>query len=211
MKKVFLLALMLVATISTVSAQQHNLWELWATPKVGAAYSNFTTNGGKWLIGPRVGGDAEVFFNNHVSLTFDIHYSRIGSKNAFYPLEDSETGKLVNSGPYNYHMDVLNTQYLGKYYIANGIALFTGIHLARILNAKYDFDGSSHAFKEQIHRGLVSIPAGLALSFGRLQLEAQYDFSLNKVPKTAKAKSILGNCHMHTVSLTLGYRINVLW
>ena len=57
----------------------------------------------------------------------------------------------------------------------------------------------------------MSIPAGIAVSVGRLQLEAQYDFSLNKLPKSAKAKSILGQTHMHTVSVTLGYRINVLW
>ena len=210
MKKFILLAMMMVAAVSNVSAQQHNLWELWAMPKVGAAASNFTTHGGDWMFGPRAGGDAEVFFNNHLSLTFDIHYSRIGSKNVYSPYT-SKSGETVNSGPYNYHLDVLNTQYLGKYYIANGIALFTGIHLARILNAKYTFDGRKEGFKDEIHRGLVSIPAGIAVSVGRLQLEAQYDFSLNKLPKSAKAKSILGQTHMHTVSVTLGYRINVLW
>ncbi len=210
MKKFILMAMMMVATISNVNAQKHNLWELWATPKVGAAASNFSTHGGDWMFGPRAGADAEVFFNNRVSLTFDIHYSRIGSKNVFTPYT-TQSGEQQTSGPYNYHMDVLNTQYLGKYYIANGVALFTGIHLARLLNAKYDFDGSKSDFKDQLHRGLVSIPAGVAINIGRLQLEAQYDFSLNKVPKTAKAKSILGQCHMHTVSVTLGYRINVLW
>ena len=117
------------------------------------------------MFGPRTGGDAEVFFNNHLSLTFDIHYSRIGSKNVYSPYT-SKTGETVNSGPYNYHLDVLNTQYLGKYYIANGIALFTGIHLARILNAKYTFDGRKEGFKDEIHRGLVSIPAGIAVSVG---------------------------------------------
>ena len=124
MKKFILLAMIMVAAVSNVSAQQHNLWELWATPKVGAAASNFTTHGGDWMFGPRAGGDAEVFFNNHLSLTFDIHYSRIGSKNVYSPYT-SKSGETVNSGPYNYHLDVLNTQYLGKYYIANGIALFT--------------------------------------------------------------------------------------
>lgn len=209
MKKVMILAMMLVATIGSVSAQKHNLWELWATPKAGAVASNFSTHGGDWYFGPVAGGDAEVFFNDHVSLTFDIHYSRLGSKNVFH--DTVIDGENIHSGPYTYYMDMLNTEYIGKYYLFNGVALLSGIHLARILNAKYTFDGEKSSIKDRLHRGLVSIPVGLAIDMGKLRLEAKYDFSLNKVPKTASAKKILGQCHEHSVSLTLGYRINVLW
>jgi hypothetical protein len=204
MKKVFLLAL-LMATMMNANAQQHNLWELWTTPKAGVAVSNFSTHGGDFKIGFTGGANAEVFFNNHVSLIFDISYSRQGSVNVYHTLNNERTG------PYDYSFDMLNTEYLGRYYLGSHFALTGGLHLGRIMKARSTFNGKTNAIKDQLHRGLVSIPAGFAINFGNIDLEAKYNFSLNKVPKTAKAKAILGQCHEHLVQVTLGYRINVLW
>lgn len=205
MKKLFLMAMMMMAFATSTMAQQHNLWELWTTPKAGVAVSNFSTHGGDFLIGPTGGANAEVFFNNHVSLIFDIGYSRQGSKNVYHTVNNER------SGPYDYSFDMLNTEYLGRYYIGSHLALTAGLHLGRIIKAKSKFNGKTNDIKDQLHKGLVSIPAGFAINFGNLDLEAKYNFSLNKVPKTAQAKAILGQCHEHLVQVTLGYRINVLW
>lgn len=196
MKRILLLAVFAVAFLSHVTAQKHEPWDIFITPKAGVAYTGFTSQNCEFRPGFIGGASVEVFFFPHFALDTELTFSMEGANKV-----DSD----IDNRDYNYNLNFINTDYLFKWYIGNHFNVFTGLHLGRIVWAKAD----GVKIKNELRRGTFAFPAGIGLDLGNWTIDARFNYSFYKIAKTDLAKQVLQNAAMMGGFVTIGYKIQV--
>ena len=114
-----------------------------------------------------------------------------------------------NAGPYDYRLDYINTSYLLHYYPTRWLSFYTGVTGGKLFNAKSEYNSQSVDIENELHGSLLTVPVGFSLEIGKVMLDARWNYQLNKLPDSDKAKSILPNSVLNMVQLTVGYKIQV--
>lgn len=197
MKKIMMIAAMMVATLSANAQNEVGKWTL--MPKAGINISTITGDGDqKAKVGFVGGAEFEVGLAEKFGLDFGILYSMEGCK---YP-----ANKVVNgaSGNINYNFDYINIPILAQYYLAKGFAIKAGLQPGFNVRHKLSYDGESVNSKDlgiDVKGFNLSIPVGLSYEFSSFVIDARYNIGLTKLVKDADQG------RNSTFSITLGYKI----
>lgn len=198
MKRLMVTLLVALVAINNLSAQRNKrqLWDVFITPKVGANYSNFTSGGGEYKLGVVGGLSAEVFLLPKLSFDAGLSYAHQGSHNYLNP----QTQQLNDA-----RVEMLNMDYLFHVYPFGRFNIFTGIHIGQVIGASVCYED----VKDELHDGEFAIPVGLGYDLGPVNLEARFQYSLKKLPKTELAKNNMGDVSLMSFWFTVGYKIQV--
>ena len=197
MKKIMMIAAMMVATLSANAQNEVGQWTL--MPKAGINISTITGDGDqKAKVGLVAGAEFEVGLAEKFGLDFGFLYSMEGCK---YP-----ANKIANgvSGNVNFNFDYINIPILAQFYPAKGFAIKAGLQPAFNVRHKLSYDGESVNLKDlgwDASTFNLSIPVGLSYEYKSFVLDARYNIGLTKVIKhTDQGRN-------STFSITIGYKI----
>jgi len=194
MKKLMMIAAMMVATLSANAQNEVGQWTL--MPKVGINISSVTgdTNAGyekKAKVGLVAGAEFEVGLAEKFGLDFGLLYSMEGCK---------VKEQLLGGTPtVNMNLDYINIPILAQYYLAKGFAIKGGLQPA--FNVRHKAGGDADYTIDGINSFNLSIPVGLSYEFSNFVIDARYNIGVTKIIKDAES------ARNSTFSITLGYKI----
>ncbi|MCI6549693.1 MAG: outer membrane beta-barrel protein [Prevotella sp.] len=196
MKRVLLLGVIFIASIGQIMGQKHEPWDIFFTPKAGAAYTGFSSLNCEYKPGFVGGTGIEVFFSPHFSFETALTFSMEGA---------NKVDNDLNQRDSNYNLNYINMDYLFKWYIGNHMNIFTGLHMGRLVWAK----ANGVDISDELNKGAITIPAGIGIDIGRLAISAQFNYSFPKIAKSDRAKQILKDASLMGGFVTIGYKIQV--
>ena len=198
MKKMMILAVM--AIVAMTASAQNTLREngtFTLQPKVGLGVGFLS---GKWSsgidedkksrYGLLAGVECEYYVNDWFSAALGVNYAQQGWK--FKGGGDSETTKL----------DYLNIPIVGNFYVAEGLALKTGVQFGCLLSAKEEGDDVKDAY-EKLN---ISIPIGISGEYKNFVLDVRYNISLSKINKHSDSEN---KYRSDLFQITLGYKFEL--
>ena len=197
MKKIMMIAAMMVATLSANAQNEVGQWTL--MPKAGINISTITGDGDqKSKVGFVGGAEFEVGIAEKFGLDFGILYSMEGCK---FPANNIINGA---SGNVNFNFDYINIPILAQYYLAKGFAIKAGLQPGFNVRHKLSYDGESVNIKDLGYEAksfVFAIPVGLSYEYKNFVLDVRYNIGLTKVIKdTDQGRS-------SAFAITLGYKI----
>ncbi len=179
MKKIFMIAAMMVATL-TASAQ-NEVGQITLKPTAGINISTLTkADDSKMKVGLVAGVDAEYGVAENFGVSAGVFYSMqgCGVKN----IDDK------------IKMDYITIPILAQYYPVKGLAIKAGVQPGFCVNAKL---GDA---KIDNKKGFdLSIPVGLSYEISSFVIDARYNLGLTKVFDGAKSKNSV-------IQITVGYK-----
>ena len=186
MKKLFVIAVMLVATLSANAQNEVGQWSI--KPMAGINLATMTkADDSKMRVGLAAGVDFAVGAAENFEISFGALYSMQGVKQKF--LGDDVTFKL----------DYINIPVLANYYVARGFAIKAGVQPGFNVYKKAKVAGES-ADVDGVKGFALSIPVGLSYEFSNFVIDARYNWGLTKAIKDSDSK------HSY-FTFTLGYKI----
>ena len=208
MKKLFMIAALMVATLSANA--QNEVGQFTLQPKVGINLSTIT---GKTLAGTEskvkvglvAGVEGEYGIAENFSLTAGLLYSMEGAK--VKSTSNSDVSVKAN-------LDYINIPIMAQYYVAKGLALKAGIQpafnvrkdvkvdLPSGIPAEYvnEINAVANSVKDKIKSFNLSIPVGLSYEYQSFVFDARYNIG---VTKSAKDSDEGRNS---TFTFTFGYK-----
>ena len=185
MKKILMIAAMMVATLS--ASAQNEVGQITLQPKAGINISKITGDGLKYAVGLVAGVEAEYGVAENFGVSAGVLYSMQGYK------FDSDLLDKKSC------MDYINIPILAQYYVVKGLAVKAGVQPGFLVRASYDGESFSAACKKFD----VSIPVGLSYEYQSFVLDARYNIGLTKTYKDAdKTKNSV-------FQITLGYKFKL--
>lgn len=168
MKKLFMIAAMMVATLS-VSAQQAG--QMFIKPMVGGTLATLVgdVDDTKFKIGLVGGAEFGYNINETFGITAGLLYSMQGTK-----VKDIDDA---------WNMDYINIPVLANVYIAPGLALKAGPQIGFLTRAKVD----DVDFKKACNTVDFSIPIGASYEFSDFVIDFRYNIGVSNVLKSKKA------------------------
>ena len=195
MKKIMMIAAMMVATLSANAQNEVGQWTL--MPKAGINISSVTGDTGagfdkKAKVGLVAGAEFEVGLAEKFGLDFGILYSMEGCK-----VKEQLLGGTLD---YNMNLDYINIPILAQYYLAKGFAIKAGLQPGFNVRHKLSYDGESVNI-DGAKSFNFAIPVGLSYEYKNFVLDVRYNIGLTKVIKdTDQGRS-------SAFAITLGYKI----
>ena len=196
MKKIMMIAAMMVATLSANA--QNEVGQVTLQPKVGMNIANLTGSGNKAKVGLVAGVEAEYGVAENFGITAGVLYSMEGSKSEKY------NGKSVK-----FNTDYINVPIMAQYYVIPGLAVKAGAQFGFNVRKKFSYDGNSIDANEffndldldtKVQTFNFSIPVGVSYEYQSFVLDARYNIGMTKTLKNVdKNKTSL-------FSITLGYK-----
>ena len=194
MKKIMMIAAMMVATLSANA--QNEVGQVTLQPKVGINIASMT--GDTWAdkkakVGLVAGVEAEYGISENFGLDFGVLYSMEGCK-----LKTTGMDKSLSV-----NLDYINIPILAQFYAAKGFAIKAGIQPAFNVRHKASYDGESANLKDlgiETKSFNFSIPVGLSYEYQSFVLDARYNIGVTKLFKDADQG------RNSTFSITLGYK-----
>ena len=194
MKKLFMIAAMMVATLS-VSAQEAG--QMFIKPMFGGTLS--TLVGDVEDVNAKIGlvGGAEFGYN--INETFGI------TAGLLYTMQGCKD-KDVDA---NFNIDYINVPVLANVYVAPGLALKAGPQIGFMTRAKLD----DVDMKDVCKTIDFSIPVGVSYEFNDFVVDFRYNFGITSMSKDKKVSidglEIKGDkkTRNSVFMLTLGYKI----
>lgn len=174
MKKIFSILILFSICGFVVNAQTP---EIKLGAKGGVNISNFTNTDADNKVGFYIGGLAEIFLSEQMSIQPEILYSAQGAKQNMEGLN----GKM--------NLDYLQIPIMVKYYVADGFNVHAGPQIGFVTKAEIEFEiGESGKFREDVKDVVNSTDFGLGFGAGYelpsgLFFDARYNLGLNKVNK----------------------------
>lgn len=201
MRRLIIISIIFLASAGSVLAQENlrTLWDINATPKVGANYSTFSgADNGEWKLGVTAGGSIELVLTPKLSFDIELTFSHEGCHNYVNPATQQQNDARLN---------IINTDYTFRYYpSAHGtFNVFAGVHGGYLATAKVN----RQSFKKDFRRGLIGIPIGVGYEWRHFTVDAKYIFNFNHLAGNKRAKRNLGDVNLMTACVTLGYKIKV--
>lgn len=188
MKKLFLMAVMALATVSSFA--QHRVGTVTIQPKVGLSLANVTKGDGDIRVGAVAGAEFEYQVSDIFSLSAGALYSMQGCKGE------------VEGYDATVKLDYLNVPILANVYVAKGLAVKLGIQPGFNVTSKASVEkGGTKVTTEldDVESVDFSIPVGLSYEINNFVIDARYNLGVSKIWDDIDSK--------HSVfQFTLGYK-----
>lgn len=193
MKKLILMAVMALATVSSFAQQAVGTFTI--QPKVGLNLANVTNGDGDIRVGAVAGAEFEYQVSDIFSLSAGALYSMQGCKGKTEGVD--ATVKL----------DYINVPILANVYVAKGFAVKLGLQPSFKVNYKYSVDGDSfdgEKWGPKANGVDLSIPVGVSYEYNNFVLDGRYNFGVTKAfdSKAEKSKNSV-------FQITLGYKFDL--
>ena len=220
MKKIMMIAAMMVATLGAVA--QNEVGQLTLQPKVGMNISKITGSNLNSKVGLVAGFEAEYGVAKNFGVSVAALYSMQGAK------RDLNLNVSGNSVDVKFNLDYINIPVLAQYYIVPGLAVKAGIQFGFNVRNKVkvgttvagynlkddcsmdEFLDVARALGEQIPSDAkfqkfdLSIPVGLSYEYEDFVLDARYNIGTSKLIKNDPDSSKNG-----VFQLTIGYKFEL--
>ena len=224
MKKIMMIAAMMVATLSANA--QNEVGQISIKPAFGLNFASLTKNSdSKSRTGLNFGLEAEYGVAKNFGVTLGLFYSQQGAKindialdSDWFVYNTGELGGYSFKGKATAKLDYLNIPIMAQYYLVKGLAIKAGIQPGFNVLKKINLDGTlyqggvqggnprsiNESYKLDKNDGVKSfqcaIPVGLSYEYKNFVLDARYNIALTKAFKDSDPR--------HSVfSVTLGYKI----
>ena len=188
MKKLFLMAVMALATVSSFA--QHRVGTVTIQPKVGLSLANVTKGDGDIRVGAVAGAEFEYQVSDIFSLSAGALYSMQGCKGE------------VEGYDATVKLDYLNIPILANVYVAKGLAVKLGIQPGFNVTSKASVEKSGTKVTtdlDGIESVDFSIPVGLSYEINNFVIDGRYNLGVSKIWDDIDSK--------HSVfQFTLGYK-----
>ena len=194
MKKLFMIAAMMVATLS-VSAQEAG--QMFIKPMAGGTFSTLVgdVDEVKGKIGLVGGAEFGYNINETFGITAGLLYTMQGCKD-----------KDVDA---NFNLDYINVPVLANVYVAPGLALKAGPQIGFLTRAKLD----DVDMKDVCNTIDFSIPVGVSYEISDFVIDFRYNIGITSVSKNKEIKSEVVEIESDKKTrnsvfmLTVGYKI----
>ena len=194
MKKIMMIAAMMVATLSANA--QNEVGQFTLQPKVGINIANMTGDGDRNAkVGLVAGVEAEYGITENFGLAFGALYSMEGYK---VKHELWGNGVLLNTNKISVNLDYINIPILAQFYPVKGLAIKAGVQPA--FNVRHKLGGDGSGTVDGVKSFNFSIPVGLSYEYQDFVLDARYNIGVTKLYKDADQG------RNSTISITLGYK-----
>ena len=194
MKKLFLIAAMMVATLSANAQNEVGQWSI--KPMAGINLATMTkTDDSKMRVGLAAGAELAVGAAENFEVSAGVLYSMQGVKG-----KGDIAGVNVDE---TFKLDYINIPILANFYVTRGLAIKAGVQPGFNVKkkAKVEAGGvSEEATIDDVKGFAFSIPVGLSYEIGGVVLDARYNWGLTKAIKDVNSK------HSY-FTITLGYKI----
>lgn len=188
MKKLFLMAVMALASVSSFA--QHRVGTFSIQPKVGLNLANVTKGDGDIRVGAVAGAEFEYQVSDIFSLSAGALYSMQGCKGD------------VEGYDATVKLDYLNIPILANVYVAKGLAVKLGIQPGFNVTSKASVEKSGTKVTtdlDGIESVDFSIPIGLSYEINNFVIDGRYNLGVSKIWDDIDSK--------HSVfQFTLGYK-----
>lgn len=192
MKKLFLMAVMALATVSSFA--QHAVGTFTIQPKVGLNLANVTDGDGDIRVGAVAGAEFEYQVSDIFSLSAGALYSMQGCKGEVN-VEGFDVDATVK-------LDYINIPILANVYVAKGLAVKLGIQPGFNVTHKASAEKGGTKVSTDIpdvNSVDFSIPVGLSYEINNFVIDARYNLGVNKIADDADSKNSV-------FQFTLGYK-----
>ena len=190
MKKLFMIAAMMVATLSANAQNEVGQWSI--KPMVGANFATMTkTTDSKMRVGVTAGAEFAVGAAENFEISFGALYSMQGVKGKTDGIEQT------------YKFDYINIPVLANYYVAPGFAIKAGVQPGFNVKKKAKVEAagvSADVTVDDVKGFALSVPVGLSYEFSNFVIDARYNWGLTKAIKDYDSK------HSY-FTITLGYKL----
>lgn len=188
MKKLFLMAVMALASVSSFA--QHAVGTFSIQPKVGLSLANVTKGDGDIRVGAVAGAEFEYQVSDIFSLSAGALYSMQGCKGEVEGID--ATVKL----------DYLNIPILANVYVAKGLAVKLGIQPGFNVTSKVSAENGGTKVSTELD-GIesvdFSIPIGLSYEINNFVIDGRYNLGVSKIMDGSDSKNSV-------FQFTLGYK-----
>lgn len=188
MKKIILMAVMALATVSSFA--QHAVGTFTIQPKVGLSLANVTKGDGDIRVGAVAGAEFEYQVSDIFSLSAGALYSMQGCKGE------------VEGYDATVKLDYLNIPILANVYVAKGLAVKLGIQPGFNVTSKASVEkGGTKVTTEldDVESVDFSIPVGLSYEINNFVIDARYNLGVSKIMDGSDSKNSV-------FQFTLGYK-----
>lgn len=188
MKKLFLMAVMALATVSSFA--QHRVGTVTIQPKVGLSLANVTKGDGDIRVGAVAGAEFEYQVSDIFSLSAGALYSMQGCKGE------------VEGYDATVKLDYLNIPILANVYVAKGLAVKLGIQPGFNVTSKASVEKSGTKVTtdlDGIESVDFSIPIGLSYEINNFVIDGRYNLGVSKIMDGSDSKNSV-------FQFTLGYK-----
>lgn len=191
MKKLILMAVMALATVSSFAQQAVGTFTI--QPKIGLNLANLTDGDADLRAGVAAGVEFEYQVSDIFSLSAGALYSMQGCKNTIQDVD--VTTKL----------DYINVPILANVYVAKGFAVKLGLQPGFKVNSEVTLKKSGtsgSADLDGVKSVDLSIPVGVSYEYNNFVLDGRYNFGVTKWSDDSDSK--------HSVfQITLGYKFDL--
>ena len=194
MKKLFMIAAMMVATLSANAQNEVGQWSI--KPMSGINLATMTkTDDSKMRVGLAAGVEFAVGAAENFEISFGALYSAQGVKG-----KTDVLGVKVNE---TYKFDYINIPVLANYYVARGFAIKAGVQPGFNVKKKGKIEAGGQSEEgtiDDVKGFALSIPVGLSYEFSNFVIDARYNWGLTKAIKNLDSK------HSY-FTFTIGYKL----
>ena len=188
MKKLLIMVVMMVATITASAQQETGTFSL--TPKLGINLANFSgdISNNSIKIAFAAGVEGMYQFTPLVGLSAGLIYSMQGCNG-------NDEQKL------NYNF--MNIPVLANFYPAKNFALKIGLQPAFVVSAKNKINKQEYDVKDNVQSIEFSVPIGASYEISNIVIDARYNLGLAKVNKSN------GSIRNSVFQITVGYKFQL--
>ncbi len=195
MKKLFFVAVMMLASVATFA--QNEVGQITLMPKVGVSLADLQgADNSKLRVGAVAGVEMEYGVTDMFGLSVGALYSMQGAKGK----EDGATATLK--------ADYINIPILANVYVAPGLAVKLGIQPGFNINSKAEVKqgGASAEVDAGDYTNTFdfSIPVGVSYQFNNFVIDGRYNWGLTKVYKSDSGLS--DDLKNSVFQITVGYK-----
>lgn len=187
MKKILLLAVVMLASLNASAQQDEGTWSI--TPKVGFNLANIVgdhTDGYSMKFALFGGAEAMYQVTPMIGLSGGLLFSAQGAE-----MDGDASVALTN----------LNIPIMANFYVAENLALKVGLQPDFNLSAKMKYNGGSSDITST-QTVVLDIPFGISYEFSSIVLDARYNLGLSKIFKGEG-----GSQRNSVFQISVGYKI----
>ena len=187
MKKLMMIAALMVATLSASAQQKVGTWSITPTGTFNlATIVGDNTDDMSMKVGLGAGADAMYQLSSLVGLSGGLYYSMQGAN-----------GK----GDVKYNVDELLIPLMANFYVYPNLALKVGLQPGFIVDAKVKSDKVEVDSSDSFQSVEISLPLGISYEISNFVIGARYNLGLAKINKGN------GSWRNSVLMFSLGYKI----
>ena len=187
MKKLMILAVMMVATLTASAQQKTGTWSITPTAAINlSTIVGDNTDNASMKVGLAAGADAMYQISPLVGVSGGLLYSMQGAN---------------GSGDYKFNLDELLIPILANFYVYPNLALKVGLQPGFIVSAKSKTDKVETDIKDNCQSVEISLPLGISYEISNFVIGARYNLGLSKLNKGD------GSRRNSVIMFSLGYKI----